>query len=491
MLVKNTGPTVVTNVAVSLMVDGQDRVGEQLIDSGLAPEIAPGATYPVSMTASLPKAGFRLLTARIGLPSTDAGGRITATAAQPDDIPGDNRFDKLVFVRQVIDVLIVDGRPDERDPKASASHFLRNAIVPVGEREKDDYFIRATVVTTDRLSSERLGDFQIVALADVPARAEDKLGIPSLDAKTIDKLKAFVADGGGLIVGSGDFVIPESYNRWLGSGGAKLLPFDLGAVVAAKPEAPLHPVPESAEAGSFLNRMRTEPFSTAMADVEILKLLDIAAKPVADGGRMLMKLERDLPFISSKAVGKGEVIFVHTGFDATWTNWPAKPASYVGTVLFAVSHLTGKADRGGNRIAGEKFAIAPPDPAKDYDWVKPDGSRVRLAAASSADRALLSVTETAEAGEYRLQAPNVADDEAPRYAVVPDLREVESLDVLSDTDIASKCNGQPWIRAAGTEVDLVESIRSQREWTVPVLVAMLLIVLLEGIWAWNCGRSAS
>ena len=215
VLLKNTGRTRVTKVAVSLSVDGSANG----IDSGLAEEIEPGATYPVTMTAALGEAGTRLLTARVGEPHTDAGGRLTASAAQPDDLPGDNRYDKLVLVRKAIRVLVVDGRPDPRDSKGSAAHYVANAVVPVAEGQRDDYFIKAKVLPADLAAKEKLADYQVVVLADVPADESDKPGIPALSAEFAAGLAKFVTDGGGLIVGGGPFVSPDSYNRVLGSGG--------------------------------------------------------------------------------------------------------------------------------------------------------------------------------------------------------------------------------------------------------------------------------
>jgi von Willebrand factor type A domain/Aerotolerance regulator N-terminal len=485
VILKNTGKVPVLNVAVTLSVDGQNKQNEQLIDTGLAPEIAPGATFPVTMTASLPRAGFRLLTATVGVPKTD--GVNQATVNQPDDIPGDNRFDKLVLVRQAIRVLIVDGRPDPREPKDGSAHFVKNAIVPVSAGQKDEYFLRATTITTEQLVNEKLSDYQIVVLANVPANAEDKNGIASLEKKLIEQLKQFVTNGGGLIIGAGDFVLPESYNREL----ADLLPFALDKPIKAKPEAPFHPSPDRIENPSFLTRMRSEPFSTTFAEVDVATVLPAREQP-GDTGRVIARLDNNAVLVSSRIVGLGEVVFIHTSLDTTWTNWPSKATAYVGSVLFTLTHLSGKADIGGNVVSGAKLTWVPKESARDYEVQKPDGTRSKLPAATALEatgKPTLVIADTSVAGEYQIQVQGLNDEEAAKFAVVPDLRESELLETMNDGDVAAKVGFTPFFRQAGMKNDLVESIRNQREWTVPVLVALLLFVLVEGAWAWYCGRA--
>jgi hypothetical protein len=489
VLLKNTGRDPVRNVAVSLSVDGNDKE----IDSGLAPEIAPGAAYPVTMTAALGLPGPRMLTARVGVPATDAGGRPTATTTQPDDLPGDNRFDRVILVRQKINVLIVDGRPDFRDPKDSAAHFVANAIVPVSEAVRDDYFIRGRVVPADQARGERLADYQVVVLANVPALPDDRPGIPALPPEFVEQLAKFVADGGGLVVGCGDFVNPDSYNRVYGSGGAKLLPLDLAAKKTTKPEEPFRPAPDTAETPSFLSRLRDEPFSTATADVDVYAVVPAVEDANPGAGRVVLRLDNQLPLVSAKEVGLGEVVVVHTSLDTTWTNWPGRAggASYVATVRFALSHLTGRAGRGGNLTAGQPIVWHPTDASADFELVRPDNERVRKKATGGGDGSKPAVTETdtVTAGEYRIVFPGQKDDEMPRFAVNPDLRESDNLELLTDDAVEGKLGFRPVLTAAGAEADTVGQIRAKREWTIWALLALFALACVEAGWAWFCGRA--
>ena len=182
-------------------------------------------TFPVTLTGLLSKAGPNLLTAKIG-----EGGKDAAIPGQPvpvstpDDLPGDNRFDKIILVRDRVKVLLIDGNRDPRDPKDSAGHFIKNALVPVPEINRPDYFIRVTDVTPNEATPALLNDADLCILANVPASDRDLNGIPGLSPAFASRLKTFVSEGHGLIIGAGDFTKPQGYNEVLKPLG--LLPFD-------------------------------------------------------------------------------------------------------------------------------------------------------------------------------------------------------------------------------------------------------------------------
>ncbi|MCI0639072.1 MAG: VWA domain-containing protein, partial [Gemmataceae bacterium] len=116
VLVRNTGVEPVKDVKVSLTVDGDDKNAET---QALA-KIDPGETRALTLAAKLDKSGLRLLTAKI----------------DHDDLPGDNRFDQVVLVRDQVSILIVDGNPSDRNPESSSSFFLAHALAPVKESER-------------------------------------------------------------------------------------------------------------------------------------------------------------------------------------------------------------------------------------------------------------------------------------------------------------------------------------------------------------------
>jgi hypothetical protein len=497
VLLKNTGKEPIQNVAVTLEVDGR----RDDIDTGLAAEIPPGGLAAVTLTAKLSRPGVRLLTAKVGEPAENAApGQPALSGNQPDDLPGDNRFDKLIPVRDKIRVLLVDGSPSPRDPVESAGHYIGNALVPVLDLQKDDYHVKVTEVTADLATPALLGDADLVVLANVPASNADRPGLPGLSSEFVTRLKTFVADGGGLLIGVGDLIVPTGYNAVLGSGGAGLLPFDFTEMRTAPNDAPFHPAPDTTETPSFLSKLREHPYSTLTALVSVTKAVDVSEADRATGGRVMLRMTNDKPLISAKTVGSGEVIVVHTTLDAKWTDWPGQYASsFVSVVRFTLSHLTARVTRGANRVAGETLVYFPTDtakpgefdPAKPFELVPPTGLRVLLGKATpgATDKKLTVTTDkTAEAGEYHIVAEGSSPGTGGRFAVVPDLKESENLECLTDGQVSAALGFSPAIVAA-VDPDAVGQQRNKREWTVWILLALFFVACGEAAWAWHCGRA--
>ena len=471
VLVRNSGSKPVSNVSVTLEVDG--HVTEK--ETAAVASIAPGQTTPVTLTALLDDPGVRVLTARL----------------TSDDVPGDNRLDRIVSVRDRVNVLIVDGSPDRGDPKDSASHFIRNAFLPVSSNQVDEYFVRVNVVPADEAGPGLLAGTDLVVLANVPASDADKPGTPGLSDDFVMRLNEYVKAGGGLIIGSGDNVLPERYNAVLGSGGINLLPFDLDPPTTTTPDRPFKLAPESIEAGTYLNRFRDEPFRTVSSDVDLSKLMGLR---VAENipARVLLKTTDGTPVLTSKILGEGEVIFMATSLDTKWGNWPAKAGSFLPFVQLTLSYLTDKLTHGSNRVAGESIVWHPLKAAKGFDLIRPDGVRVRLGKATGGDGQRLAVTasDIPLGGVYRIVADDSDENKSPPFAVSPDLRESDNLESFSDADVETALGFKPVFLQAGTGAESqIVGERSRREWTVWVLILLFAFAVGEALWAWLCGKA--
>ena len=114
----------------------------------------------------------------------------------------------------------------------------------------------------------------------------------------------------------------------------------------------------------------------------------------SNAGHALIRFDNGQPMISGKSIGKGEVVFVHTSLDATWTNWTAMfgGASYVGTVRFLLSHLSGKSDRTGNLIAGDKIVWPVPAGKAEFTLSSPDGKKIPLLKPVAVEGVLPTIT---------------------------------------------------------------------------------------------------
>jgi hypothetical protein len=471
VLLKNTGKNPVRNLSVTLDVDDKQQDKE----SGSVEVIEPGQTFPVTLTAKLDEAGPRLLTARV----------------QGDDLPGDNTLDRLIPVREMIRVLIVDGTYDVLDPKQSGSHFLRNALLPVAANLLDEYHVRVTVVPPEEAGPGLLGVSDVCFLCNVAASDADRPGVPGLSKEFVGRLATFVRDGGGLVISAGDNVVPQRYNAVLGVAGVGLLPFELDEPAVAPPEQPFRPAPDSAAAPSFLARFRDEPYSTVTADVDVTKA--IGMRETDRAGRVLLRLTDQQPLLASRVVGDGEVVFVGTSLDMSWSNWPARAGSYLSFVRLTLSHMTGKATSGLNRTAGEPLVWNPPEAPRGFELLRPDGKRVKLGKAQGGDverKLTVTATDATSAGVYHIGLEGEDPPSGPRFAVAPDLQETESLDALTDTEAEEILGFKPVLLLAGTDAEsTLAAERSRREWTVWVLLLVFFAAMAEAGWAWFCGKA--
>jgi hypothetical protein len=479
---KNTGHEPIKGIKVGLALD--DKAVDR--DVVQVEEIPPNNTVAVTLTGSLEEAGPKVLTVRL----------------TGDGLPGDNRHDRVILVRDVIRVLLVDGHPSPDSPSESAAHFVRNALTPVPQGRTEEYFIRPQVVNAAEVSPADLSDKDVVYLLDAPVATpgDPRAGLP---ANFVERLKEFVSNGGGLVIGSGESVKAADYNRVLGSGGAGLLPFDLaGEPRNATEISPFTPAPESVDHPSFLSPFRDPPFSSALRGVAVTRMLPVQeAGAGAAGGRVLVRTADLKPFITSRVVGEGQVIFVGTTLDERWTNFPGRASdAFVPFTQFTLAHLTGLKVPGGNRTAGDPLVYHPLSVEDGgYELVRPlrDGEKLarrapldKPQAAAPGQKLTITATDTAEPGIYRIVPAGKADANGPVFAVNPDLRESANLDVASDGELSKWLGFEPAIIQAGAGTEsAVNDQRARREWTEYVLLFVLIVLVAESAWAWVCGRA--
>ena len=480
---RNTGTETVKGIKVGLELEGRavDR------DAVQVDEIDAGQTVTVTLTGSLEEAGAKVLTVRL----------------TGDGLPGDNRFDKVVLIRDVIRILLVDGTPNSAMPAESGSHFVRNALTPVPENRTEEYYVRPQVVPIAEAGELVLTGKDVVFLLNAPVSPDgNRDPTAGLSPEFAARLKEVVTNGGGLVIGSGDNVHPNDYNRVLGSGGAKLLPFDLaGPPDNATETAPFNPAPESVDETSFAKAFRDRPFSDALQSVSITKLFRLNETGAgASGGRVIARTGDQKPFVTSRVIGEGEVVFVTTSLDERWTNFSGKGSdAFVPFMQFALAHLTGRKVPGGTKTCGDPLVWFPPEIDGNFELVKPPkpgetaARRVKLErpqAPTPGERPSVTAVDTAEPGVYRIVPEGRPDQQGPVFAVNPDLRESANLDVASLPELTKWLGFEPVViqAGAGTESAVSQS-RVRREWTEYVLLGVLLLLVGESVWAWACGKA--
>lgn len=519
VLVRNSGSETVKDLKVSLMIDGDAKTQEtQALES-----IGAGETRAITLTGKLEKPGLRVLTAKVEI----------------DDLDADNRFDQVINVREHVNVLIVDGAAQPRDPAKSASFFLEHALVPVkDEGERLKYYLQVQNVPPRLALPSRLAKQDLCILVNVPL--EDGKRSEALSAEFVEELGRFVRQGRGLMIFAGDNVAPEAYNRILGEK-HKLLPLAIKDVKSQPAKQPLAIDRESVNLPAFAKFKEDERFK-GIGFVSINRTLeleegtrwekkpedsakpDILKKKKAENARVVLRYSNSKPMVATRKVGSGEVLQFATSADPgwkekdpnpTWNDWPLAPElMYLPFMDMAVSYLLHGQTQSHNLIAGTTLRWHPQEKqALAYTLMHPDGRAERLGVpVDVSGKKVVTATDLKQAGIYRLVAappptgPISAEPKATEsvnegspdgsppnefpLAVVPDLRESEDLEALSNEQIDERLGFRPiHVTAGDSPVTFSEVERLNREWTLWLLLGVLGLALGESLLAWWCGRA--
>jgi hypothetical protein len=469
VIVKNTGTLPAESLTVTLKVDGQP------LDKDAQPieKIGPGETKPVTLTGKIDQAGWRVLTAEV----------------KSDQLDDDNKFDKVVLVREKVRVLIVDGSPNERDPEKAGSFFLAHALLPVPEEFKALYHVKPTVVKAADAAPGQLNDKEVCVLVNAP------LGGPgSVPADFVQRLGEFVKEGHGLLITSGPNVGRDSYNRALGKEGSSLLPMELADTFDSPKDKPIFPDPNTIDEKSFLARFKlssNDPF-LQLRDAYVIRgtnVVEPKAENLKDSGRVLMRYNDGRPALVGKQSGDGEVLMLTTAVDKEW-GFFATNLTFQPFIHGAITHLIDRSSVSYNRVAGETIRFTPKDLNKPYQVIRPDATKTRLgkAAGGANEQLALSVADTGRAGIYTIAEEG--SETGTRFAVVPDLRESETMEPLQDSLIDELLGFKPEHLTSGAEATAkAESVRNRNEWTLIALLALLFFAIGETVWAWFCGKA--
>src|SRR5262249_47633362 len=158
----------------------------------------PGQLQPVILTGKLERAGWSVLTARV----------------KSDDLEADNRFDRVIRIRDRVSVLVVDGNParTDREAEKAASYYLLHALRPIPEHAWDDYHVRPRVVAPNEAEPALLSGVEACILLNVSLAPLERPGAESLAPEFLTGLAKFARDGGAVVFAVGDNVTATGYN---------------------------------------------------------------------------------------------------------------------------------------------------------------------------------------------------------------------------------------------------------------------------------------
>lgn len=475
--VRNTSNATLQGLTVTLR--GGD--GERDSDTQAVPVLKPGETAPLTLTTRLDKRGKNVVTAEL----------------QGDQLAIDNRLDAIVETRDRLNVLIIDGQPNDADPAQSASFYLAHAM----RSSRGQNLLEASQAV--ELNVVAAGDAYPAQLAEVQACFLVGLGTgpaSKLSHEFVDRLATFVQNGGGLVVFAGGTLSEMGLDRLAtapgNSKGAGLLPANWGAPLEALPSAPLTFDINSIPTGSFLSIFRHPP-------------LDRLGQTETTQGRSLTQIQNDAlvalrfsngePALVLRSEGTGSVIMLAIPGDMRGTDAPLRPG-YLPWIQAMIGQMLSQQAGKKNIVAGEVYTWSPPgDQAHQrFSLLAPGSAAPQLLGTPTIQqhRLSLSTASTGKAGIYRIvpegtQAEETGQDsgQVDLFAVVPDPVETASLATLTPDELAERFSHKPvQLSTDSLAHEGLDRSRVQHEWTPRLWWLILLLCLGELVFGWWCNR---
>jgi Aerotolerance regulator N-terminal/von Willebrand factor type A domain len=488
VLVRNTGSDPLNDIRLTLTADGDDKNG----DSQTIATLDGNETRAVTMSAKFDKIGPRVLSAKIVF----------------DELDGDNRYDQVIPVREQVNILVVNGNPNDRQPTQSSTFFLDNALMPTSEKSGTKSFIQFRDIESRLASPALLAKTDLCFLVNVGMPGEQgkaadgaaKRGV--VPADFLSELAGWVRQGHGLVIIPGSNSDAGAYNRELGKLG--LLPTPIKQIRNINPDNSIHLSRSTFDYPAFRD-FKTDKRYSKIDEVKtwhFLELDDSSTKtskvePPPPSGEVLARFENRLPFLTLRRVDAGQVVLFATAFEPTWSDLPIIPPELpVPLIQSIVSQLLHGQTQNHNLVAGEGLTWYPQEKEpQNYSLRTPSGSVLRLGLPITKDgRQVLSIGDLDRAGVYRLMTTTVTNeailsDTGDPIAVTPDLREVADLSTLTDEQIDARLGFRV------SHVDITKDTNSsgieryRREWTLYVLAAVLALAVFESVLAFFCGKS--
>jgi hypothetical protein len=283
---------------------------------------------------------------------------IAATLNGDDRLKIDDTRWRVVDVASELKVLIVEGEHGV-GPLSGSGSFLQLALAPPSE--EGSHLTSAHARTSSYVLPETISDLELGNKVLDDYRAILLAGVGQLSEPQADQLRAFVQQGGLLMIFMGEAVNANSYNQVLLPRGLMPGPLLRRMSVAGdekpfnfdfKPYGSLHPL-----LSVFQNQEKT-----GLDTAQIFTYWQVELPQGTTAQRVLDYLpdekgHRD-PAITVHQLGDGRVVFFSTSAGAEWTTFPAKPA-YVAMMHELLAGDVSSGDRWLNKIVGESLEIPP------------------------------------------------------------------------------------------------------------------------------------
>lgn len=397
-----------------------------LVDEKLQVQLTPGVPQPVEFS------GFNL---------AEGPNRVTIEV-EGDTFPIDNSYSFAIRRQSKTKVLAIETATRGR----SSSFYLRQSMLAGTDSPYD-----LTVTTAGSTNPADLQQYRVIVLND-PADISEALATA---------LKEFAEKGGGLLIGAGQHISFNNFNRQLGP----ILPAKLGDAVQLK------------TGYALLSQVKVDdPIFKVFKQAGQLAPTRVyayhSAEPT-DKGTVVANLDDGSPLIAEGQPGHGKVILVTTSLDNSWTDLPVTPL-YLPIVREMLDYLSGKSNPTQYTV-GQSFPVEANGGVTAPEVQAPDGTRVDLATGPGGTLKAAG----SQAGFYRISYGNNTD----YIAVNLDTKESDFARLNPNELVAAITNspGSPVIADnQGSTPDQIEA--RQKVW-LPLLLLALLLFGIEAILA--------
>jgi len=246
------------------------------------------------------------------------GSHLVSVSVDTDALPGDDRADGVVLVRDGLPALLIDGAAAE-DPTRSETFFAQAALAA---DEHGASGVRPTIQTVDATDFAALAPYAVIVLANVETLNDDAARLLAERVKSA---------GVSLLIAAGDRLDAARYRTWFAEGRGWLpCRFESIATDTAKELSGVQLSNDSLElpwlqpfrterGGSLTEGRFTKWWKVAWEGGE----LDQPQAPVIAG-----RLTTGDPWLLFRKHGRGTVAVLTSSLDADWNTLPAN-ADYV------------------------------------------------------------------------------------------------------------------------------------------------------------------
>lgn len=440
----------------------EQLVNDQVTGTSTVQALAAGEATTVSWTWRPKTPGVYALSCRI---------------RAEDQLPADDSRAVIVEVVERISVLIVESASDYRQ-QMSGADLLTAALGYNRETPQADWHsvFAPTVVAAADLPQHALADYQAVVVTELTPLLSD----------SIDRLRHFVEQGGGLWIVLGRRTDPETFNAvWYDDGGG-LSPLPLDGMITDhgedNSEELIHPPTADHPATAQIA-------DTTRLDIDSVRISSRQAfDRQAAGEQLSVLLETGTgdPLVIEQYTGRGRIILQALPIGISWSNL-ALTRAWVVLVSDWLEYLTHPAATQFNLAVGSRIELpqSAGGESREATIVTPDGWTRPLTPQNSDDAARYRFSQTQYPGRYEVRFETSGDSSGcVPFEVTRDPQESDLTPLTSDQQQQlSEASGIAFSSTPAVILEAVTATGTERPLWNTLLTGLLILLAVELILA--------